>query len=332
LTRCTWLFLGAAFLATGDCAAPVYAQKEKTQRVAFIAGSAPRSDLTSPSNTPARAFVNRLRELGYVEGRNLVLDYYALEGRWERISEVLAAIVSAKTDVIFTGSQLVVERHLAATAKIPVVTLATWGLVESGVVKSLARPGGTVTGFMLDVDVGVEAKRLELLREAVPGINRVAYLGVPVMWESPAGARVREAAQRLGISLFHTAYEAPDVNGASGAVERASAEGVYVPLGTSSFALRQQIGAFVSSRRLPCISGFKELAETGCLISYGVDVIEITRGAAGYVAKILAGAKPGDLPIQQPTKFELVINLKTAKALGLTIPKSTLLRADQLIE
>ena len=315
------------------CAVPAHGQKDKAHRVAYIVGASPLSDLKGPGRIPVtRAFVDRIGELGYVEGRNLLLDFYTLEGHYERIPEVLADIVRSKADVIFTAIQVVVEQHLQATAGIPVVTLATWSFVGTSAAQSLARPGGSVTGFIMDVDVGVEAKRLELLREAVPRVKRVAYLGVPLYWESPAGKNVRDAAQRLGLILFHASYTGADVQAASAVIERDAPDAVIVPAGAISFGNRQRIGEFVSARRLPCIAGFKEIVEFGCLMSYGVDASEILRNAAGYVAKILEGAKPGDLPIQQPTKFELVINMKTAKALGIKIPQSILIRADRVIE
>ena len=311
------------------------AQTGKVYRVAFIAGISPLAELKGPDpvNPAARTFVRRLRELGYVEGRNLVIDFRTLEGRNDRIPEVLAEAVRLKPDVIFSGTQqVVVGRNLEATAGIPVVTLATWSFVEQGVAQSLARPGGTVTGFIADVDLDVETKRLHLLREAIPGVNRVAYLGIPLIWDSPAGKGVRDEARRLGLSLFLAAYTGTDVQAASEAVQRESPQAVFVAGGTTSYGNRQRIGEFVSARRLPCIAGFREIVEHGCLMSYGADNDELLRGAAGYVAKIFEGAKPGDLPIQRPTKFELVVNQKVAKALGITIPRSILLRADRVIE
>ncbi len=326
--------LVAMLFSVVACAVPVYAQKAEVHRVAFIAGFTPLSELKGPDpvNAAARAFVHGLRDLGYFDGRNLVLDFRTLEGRYERTPEILADIVRFKPDVIFSASQIVVERFLQATAGIPVVTLGTWSLVEAGVARSLARPGGTVTGFMMDVDMGVEAKRLELLREAVPRVKRVAYLGTPLAWESPIGKGVREAAQRLGMTLFYAPYTGEDVQAASGTIERETPDAVFVPAGTTSFANRQRIGQFVATKRLPCIAAYKEIVEHGCLMSYGVDVNDVMRRAAGYVAKILEGARPGELPIQQPTKYELVINVKEAKALGLRIPQSILLRADRVIE
>lgn len=316
------------------CTVPAYAQKTKVHRVAFIAALSPLSELKGPEpvNPAVRAFVHGLRDLGYIEGRNLVLDMRTLEGRYERTPDILADIVRYKPEVIFSTTQIVVERYLQAFAGVPVVTLASWSLVETGIAKSLARPGGTVTGFILDVDVGVEAKRLELLREAIPGIKRVAYLGLPMAWESPAGRSVLDAAQRLGLSLFHAAYTGADVQAAFAVIEREVPDAIFVPVGPTSFANRQRIGQFVSARRLPCIAPFKEAVEHGCLMSYGVDVNDVMRRAAGYVAKILEGAKPGELPLQQPTKFEFVVNRKMANALGLAIPQSILLRADRVIE
>jgi len=323
-----------ALIAAVAFAVPAYAQKTKVHRVAFIAGLSPLSEFKGPDpiNPAARAFVHGLRDLGYVEGRNLVLDFYTLEGRNERIPEVVANIVRSKADVIFTGSQIVVERYLKETASIPVVTAATWSLVQPGVVQSLARPGGTVTGIIFDVDVGVEAKRMELLREVMPHVNRVAYLGTLAIWESPAGKSVIDAARRLGVTLVHAAYVGSDIQAAAAIIESEAPDAVFVPAGATSYGNRQRIGQFVSGKRLPCIAGFKEIIEYGCLMSYGVDTNDLMRRAAGYVAKILEGAKPGELPILQPTKFELIINLKEAKALGLKIPQTVLLRADRVIE
>jgi putative tryptophan/tyrosine transport system substrate-binding protein len=322
--------LVAMLVAAFAYPAAASAQKDKVHRVAFVATTSPPTEIRG--NPYVLAFVSRLRELGYVEGRNLTLDFRTLEGRFERIPEILTDIVRLKPDVIFTATQLVGERHLQATAGIPVVTIANWSLLKTGIVESLARPGGSVTGFIVDVDAEVEAKRLELLQEVVPGLKRIAYLGIPITWESPAGTHVRDAARRLRLSLFHAAYTGTDVQAASAVIETESADAVFVPVGTVSLANRQRIGELVAARRLPCIAGSSELAESGCLMSYGVDSIEVLRGAAGYVAKILEGAKPGDLPIQQPTKFELVINMKAARALGLTIPRAVLLRADRVIE
>ena len=329
-----WAYLLAAVIVGTVCATSAYAQKGKVHRVAFIAALSPVSDLKGPEpiNPSARAFVHGLRGLGYVEGRNLVIDFRSLEGRYERAPEILADIVRSKPDVIFTGTQVIVERHLPATAGVPVVTMATWSLVETGVVKSLSRPGGTVTGFILDVDLRLETKRLELIRDAIPSVKRIAFLGVSVIWESPATREILLAAERLGISMVHVPYTGADVQAAAGLIEREAPDAIFVPAGATTFGNRQRIGEFVSARRIPCIAPYKELAEHGCLMSYGVDINELSRAAAGYVAKILAGAKPADMPIQQATKFELVINLKQAKALGLTLPQPLLLRADRIIE
>jgi putative tryptophan/tyrosine transport system substrate-binding protein len=326
-------FLVAVLISTA-CATPASAQKGKVHRVAFIAVLAPVSALkgADPINPAARSFVHGLRDLGYVEGRHLVLDFRSLEGRYERAPEILADIVRSRPDVIVTASQVIVERYLAATSGIPVVTLASWSLIETGVVKSLSRPGGTVTGFIVDVDARAEAKRVELIRDAIPSIKRMAFLGVSASWESPATREILLAAERLGMSIVYAPYTGADVQGAAGIIEREAPDAIFVPAGSSSFANRQRIGEFASARRIPCIAPFKEIAEHGCLMSYGVDVNELMRAVAGYVAKILAGAKPADMPIQQPTKFELVINMKQAKALGLTIPQPLLLRADRIIE
>jgi putative ABC transport system substrate-binding protein len=318
------------------CPIPAYAQNTKIHRVAVLFGTSPLSELKGPdpANPAARGFVHGLRDLGYVEGRNLLLDWHTIQGRYERISEVLTEIVRFKPDVIFTAFEVVAmdERYMKATMGIPVVTISTLSLVKPGVAQSLSRPGGTVTGFMMDVDISVETKRIELLRETIPKVKRIAYLANSAMWESPIGQRTREAAQRLGISIFNAPYTGLEIQAGFAVVDREAPDAVFIPVGPTSFANRQRIGEFVSAKRLPCIALFKEIVEHGCLMSYGVDASDLTRQVAGYVAKILEGAKPGDLPIQQPTKFEFVINMKEAKALGLKIPQSVLVRADRVIE
>jgi len=303
----------------------------KVHRVAFIATLSPVQEL-NPRNPAVRAFVSRLRELGYVEGRNLVLDMRSLEGGYERAPELLADVVRLKPDVIFSATQVILERWPGATGNVPVVTLASWSIVETGLARSLARPGGTITGQLYDIESGIEAKRLELLRELVPQAKRVAFLADSVTWDSPEGKQVRAAAQRLGVTLVNAAYKGTDIQAAFAAIEREAPDAVFIAAGPMNYGNRQKIGDFVSARRLPCAGGIREMVEYGCLMSYGVDVGDMMRRAASSVAKILAGAKPGDLPVEQPTKFNFVINVKAARAIGIKIPQSILMRADRVIE
>jgi putative ABC transport system substrate-binding protein len=313
-------------------AAPAHAQK--VHRVAFIATTSPLSQLTGPdpANPAMRAFVHALRDLGFVEGRNLVLDIRTLEGKPERIEEVVADVVRLKPSVIFAPAQGIVERSLKLTAGVPIAMLAAGAIVERKLVQSLARPGGMITGLVVDVDTGVEAKRLQLLGEIVPGLRRVAYLGPHEWWGHPAATQVQSAAQRIGLTLFNAGYKGGDFQTASLLIEQDRPDAVFVPTGPSSYALRERIGRFVVANRLPCAAAHSEIAEHGCLISYGVDTNDLMRRGAGYVAKILNGAKPGDLPIEQPSKFSFVINMKSARAIGVKIPQPLLLRADRVIE
>jgi putative ABC transport system substrate-binding protein len=198
-------------------------------------------------------------------------------------------------------------------------------------VASLARPGGNVTGLALDAGAELEAKRLALLKEAVPTIRRVAYLGFTSLWEGPGGESVREAAPRLGVTLIHIEQAPNDYAPAFSAIMRERLDGIFVSSDPHHWAHRQRITEFARQSRLPALGYSREFADAGALLSYGVDLNDLFRRAAGYVDRILKGAKPADLPVEQPTKFELVINLKTAKALGLTIPPSMLARADEVI-
>jgi len=338
LRRCrSWTSRFISFLAALSAAlafgSPAYGQKDKVHRVAYFTQLSSLAELKDRGGPEyPRPFVARLRELGYAEGQNLILDLYSMEGRRERIPAIWADIVRSKADAVYSTSQILIEGHVRESAEIPVVTAAAWSIVNTGLAKSLARPGGSVTGYILDVDEGIEAKRLQLLLEAIPRVRRVAYLGTPGWWESASGRRVRDTAQSLGVSLVHASYTGTDIPAASVVIEREAPDAVFVPGGSASFTNRTRIGELVLAKRLPCIAAFKENAESGCLMSYGADIDEMLPIAANYVAKILEGTKPGDLPIQYPTKFELVISMKSARALGITIPQAILLRANRVIE
>lgn len=317
-------------------AAQSQTNKPRIHRVAFVASSSPLSEFagSNPVHPFWRTIVLRLRELGYVEGQNLQLDVRSLEGRFERSAEVVADVVRLKPDVIILPSLHIATRSRDASAGVPIVLMAGDGVLESGLVRSLARPGGSVTGVLSDVDSGVEAKRLELLREVLPNARRIAFLGSPRAWDSPWGKRASAAAQHLGLSLTPIAKgdSSADYDEAFTAVQRERLDAVFVPVGPVSFGLREKIGRFAAEKGIPCTASFAEIAEHGCLMSYGLNLKEQWTRVAEYVAKILQGAKPGDLPMEQPRTFELVINIKTAKALGITIPPSILVRADRVIE
>jgi ABC-type uncharacterized transport system substrate-binding protein len=203
-------------------------------------------------------------------------------------------------------------------------------------VQSLARPGGNVTGLTMDVGPEIETKRLELLRMIAPEISRVAFVGSKADWEDPIGRAVQHAGRALALRVVLAEYPvgptSHDYEAALAAVTREKADAVFAAVGGPTFAYRRVLAEFAAKNRLPAASNFREFVVAGGLMSYGPSLADMYRRVAGYVDKILKGAKPADLPIEQPTKFELIINLKTAKALGLTIPRSLLLRADEVIQ
>jgi putative ABC transport system substrate-binding protein len=236
--------------------------------------------------------------------------------------------------VIVTVGDAMARAAKAVTTTVPIVMAASVDPVGEGIVQSLARPGGNITGLTTLVGPEIEAKRLQLLREMLPGVSRVAYLAnkEDKEWESPWGKSVRTAAQTLGVTLVLAEFTPHRYTDAFALISRARVESLFVSVSAAAYADRGLIVDFATRTRLPSTFRFREPVELGGLMSYGNNAAEAFRRAAGYVDKILKGAKPADLPIEQPTKFELVINLKTAKALGLTIPPSLLLRADDVIE
>ena len=275
-----------------------------------------------------------LRELGYVDGRNVVFELRFAEGRQDRLPALAAELVQLKVDVLVTGSNPVIAAVKQATATIPVVMAVSRDPVGAKFIASLARPGGNITGLANDTAPEIIGKNLALLKEAVPRVSRVTYLWNPV----PPGAEtsknvVESAARNLGV-----AFQSVEVRGrnefesAFAAMVRERANGVVVAQDPITFGSRSQVVLLAARSRLPAVYGVREFAEAGGLMSYGPNIADQFRRAAIYVDKILKGAKPGDLPVEQATKFELVINVKTAKALGLTIPPSLLLRADHIIE
>jgi putative tryptophan/tyrosine transport system substrate-binding protein len=279
------------------------------------------------------AFVQRLRQLGWIEGRTVAIEYRWAEGRYERFAEIAAEFVRLKVDVIVTAATAPVVAAKQATSVIPIVFAVAGDPVGSGLVASLARPGGNVTGLSLQ-QTDLAAKRLELLRQVMPALRRLAIMG-------NAGSpmivlelrEVQATARSLGLEVSTLEIGRPDdIPPAFEAALKDRADALYVcadPLVNNN---RVRIVSLAQEARLATMFGEREHVEAGGLMSYGPNLPDLFRRAGDYVDKILRGAKPGDLPVEQPTKFDLIINLKSAKALGLAIPESFLLRADEVIE
>jgi len=325
-------FIGS--VAGGLLVAPIAAvaqQAAKVPRIGMLLRGAP-----SPPGQPSPlldAFRAGLRDLGYVEGQNVVIEYRWSEGRDERYSELATDLVRLNVAVIVTQGAPAVRAAKAATSTIPIVMADIGDPVGIGVAASLARPGANITGLSL-LDEDLDAKRIEMLKEAVPALTRVA-----ILWSANdagmtlAFSRVEVAARALGLSLQSLAVREPDdFPGAFDAARGGRAEALIVTAQPFTLRHRAQIVDLVAKHRLPAIYTARGFVDAGGLMAYGPSLPDLHRRAAGYVDKILRGAKPGDLPIEQPTKFELVINLKTAKALGTKIPQPLLLRADELIQ
>jgi putative ABC transport system substrate-binding protein len=282
------------------------------------------------------AFRQGLRERGYVEGQNIVVEYRAANGQYEQLPSLAGELVGLKVDVIVTASTPAARALKQATTTIPIVVSAMQDPVGDGFVSSLARPGGNITGSTV-LSPELVPKRLELLKEALPTLSRVAALWDPgAFGERTTRDILREteaAAGRLGVQLRLASVRGPDeFERAFSTVNTEHANALLVSPGPMLFNQRRRIVELAGKYPLPSIFGYRESVELGGLISYGPNVDDLVRRSATFVEKILKGAKPGDLPIEQPTKFELVINLKTAKALGLTVSPALLARADEVIE
>ena len=306
------------------------AQPPKIPRIGYLDGA-------FPSTNAARidAFRHGVRELGYVEGKNIVIEYRHAEGKLDRLPALAAELVRLKVEVLVMGgggASTVFGKE--ATKTIPIVMVAAIDPVGQGFVTSLARPGGNVTGLST-LSPEISGKRLELLKEIVPKLSRVAVLGTSSTGAATALSlkEVEPAAGVLGVKLqFLDVLGPKDIEPAFRAASKGRAEGVLVLTGPVINLLRKQIAELAAKNRLPAIYPFPDYVEAGGLMSYSANIVDLYRRAATYVDKILKGAKPADLPVEQPTKFEFIINLKAAKQIGLTIPPNVLVRADRVLK
>lgn len=322
-------FLGT--LAGGLLVGPLAGEAQQAAKISRIG-------YLGTNRTPhfQEAFRQGLRDLGYVEGRNLVIEDRNAEGKPERLPALAAELVALKVDVIVAAGTPAALATKQATKTLPIVFTAVAEPVTSRLVTSLAQPGGNVTGLS-GLAPELVGKCLDLLKQAVPGVTRVAVLWQPGgLGERTEKDQLKEAdtaAQALGVRLqFLEARGPADLDRAFSEMTRARAGALTVLTSTMLFGVRRRLVDLAVKNRLPTVYPWREAVDAGGLMAYGPDLADLLRRVGTYVDKILKGTKPGDLPVEQPTKFELVINLKTAKALGLTIPPSLLLRTDQVIE
>ncbi len=321
--------IAAAFMLFSAPLAGEAQQPGKVYRVGILTNKA--SDPTEARLW--QAFRSGLRERGWIEGQNILIEFRAAEGDTARLPELAADLARLKVDLIVARASIWVQAAKEATSSIPIVFLSHADPVGTGHVASLARPGGNITGLAA-LTTDLAPKELELLISAVPMVKRIAVLWNPdTPSHSPALKAVEEAGRTLRVQLQPVgARTAAELEGAFAAMARARAQAVLV-LGAAIFlAERQRVAELAIKHRLPTMSNLKDIVEAGGLVSYSPNWDDLYRRGAIYVDKILKGAKPADLPVEQATKFELVINLKTAKAIGLTIPQSVLARTDQIIE
>ena len=324
------------FLVGFAAALPLAARAQQPTTMPRVGVLSPGHNQGDPQYNSVKAFLRGLHELGYIEGQNITVQQEYAEWNADRLRELAAKLVDAKVDVIVAVSTPAARAAKEATNTIPILAIAMADPVADGLVASLARPGGNVTGTTF---LGPElvAKRLQLLREVVPGLSRVAALWHPRAYSERTMAgvvnEIEVAARTLGLQLqLVPAASADDFAGAFAAMSKGGAQGLLVFPSPMLFAEYRRIAGLAAESRLPAMGAAREFADLGGLMSYGVNLPDLSRRTAMHLGKILQGAKPADLPVEQPTGFELVINLKTARELGLTISRDFLLVADDVIE
>jgi len=322
----------ALVLGALDFRAPRAAQAQAAGRVYRV------GYLSTPTRESVErgveAFVRKLRELGWIEGRNLVIEYRWAEGDVTRLPQLAAGLVRDNVDLIVAPAGSAALAAKTATNSIPIVMIFPSDPVQLGLVADLRRPGGNVTGTTFTPDAEIFGKQLEILKTALPRASRVAVLWNPADASFEAQAKAVElAARSLGLRLQHVEARGPEqFEGAFSAMARERADALVVSGSSTFLAHRAALAQFALRARMPTMTSFREMVEAGGLMAYAVNMADFVGRSAVYVDKILRGAKPADLPVEQPTKFELVISQKTARALGVDMPQSLLLRADEIIE
>ena len=320
-----WLLI-TVLLTTAPAAAAQ--QPKKVPRIGYLSGVSP-----SAISDRTEAFRQGLRELGYVEGKNIVIEYRWAEGRVDRLPDLATELVRLKVEVIVTSGPTPTRSTKEATVTIPIVMTQVGDPVGNGFVASLARPGGNITGLST-LAPELSGKQLELLKEIIPKLSRVAVLGTSTNPDSAQSLKETElAAGAFGVKLQYLDVLGPkDIETAFQAARKGRADAILALSSRVLVSQRTQVVDLAVKSRLPAIYRNREDVEAGGLMSYGVSLTDLSRRAAAYVDKILKGAKPADLPVEQPMKFEFVINLKAAKQIGLTIPPNVLVRADKVIK
>ena len=329
-------FIAGASLAA--CLAPftALAQRAPLPRIALLSNNTPVAESSGPDpvDPNARAFVHGLRDLGWVEGRNIAIERRSAEGHPERIPAMVQEVVALGVDVLVAYGPRLSLAAKQATQTIPIVSIGVSNPVAQGLVSSLARPGGNVTGLSMDAGAALNGKRLQLLKEMVPAATRVAVIRPSPRAGRPTwSAETDTAARALGLNLSIAAVDAPeDLDTAFATIARERPDALWCGQMPITLGNRGRIIDFAARQRLPVVYDVRFFVEAGGLMSYGAELNDLSRRAASYVDRLLKGAKPAELPVEQPTRFYLVINLKTAKALGLTIPYSLRVFADEVIE
>jgi len=328
--RCNgWALLVALLTASGTSSFADAESAQKVRRIGYL--SAPTRESVANG---VDAFLHKLRDLGWVEGRNLEIEYRWADGNVDRLPTLAADLVQRNVELIVApaGSAVLAAKH--ATTRIPIVMIFPTAPVEMKLVASLGHPGGNITGTTFTPGPGIFGKQLQLLKEMVPGISRVAFLGNPSDPEWTLVVReVEEAARSLGIRLQLLEARGPDdFDKAFAAMAREHAGALLVPGGSTFLVHRARLAELALKARLPTMYSFRESVESGGLMAYAVNMADFVGRSAIYVDKILKGARPADLPVEQPTQFELIVNIQTAKALGITVPPSLLQRAATVIE
>ena len=304
------------------------------RRIAIVSPATKIGDMGVNGSRFYRVFFEELSHLGYVEGQNLVVERYSGEGRIEHYAELARDVVTTHPDLIFSQTRPFALNFKAATTTIPIVTI-TADPIAGGLVSSLARPGGYITGVSVDAGIDVLGKRLTLLLEATSKLSNARFLASRASLEGSSGTAVREATGRAGITLAGeptNSFNEREYQRVFNVMEHAQVDGILVSDESEQFTYRRLLVELAAKTRIPAIYAYREHVELGGLMAYSFDLEDLARGSARQIAEVLKGANPGDLPFRQATKFQLVINVKAAKALGLEMPSTLLLRADEVIE